>query len=800
MMPKPPAWHAHAATMMDDPIILDWALDYYDDQVFGGRHGELDVQWFHTANLARWFTDIRDDVSAADVADAQGWLIRTLPAAAFGRFFETLAKRWRTWPLDTAREVTAVVAALNPTRAAEIFSAYLDEPPPLEFERISAITDNLGKLPDSVADALMAKLISASYLRGESSFQALRCSLFEICVYFNRTADLPALLDQAFTPSQPNLNLEMDFTAAAFFGHFSYSRVYFLRRANKHATSFASLSPLFETDAPLAEMDAVAAAKRPLPLALALLESHYKRLPEAEMVWNLIPRCQAINKPRTAAVLAGLVIAAVAAVFERRAIDVDGMSDDDALALLALDIETNVHYEALLDVVRAAPRGDISAKAIAQLQHCRQADSDSGSAILRMMGDLGYSEFLPSLIAAIDDVDGGAYSSYAAVGAMRVIGAPARDALIGCWDKLNESQQDIGGHLIRRIGGEPVADFVLSRRDASLGFDTREWCDFVMTSPDPRVAELVRSKLSEDDPEINEAGYRLLRLFADSDPALPGLREKILRRRANEQRQRIGASGTADLPALELACVTCKASNFHDVGEVMCDPECTQAPYLIVGEFPCKTCGTRIGYELSANAKRMLLAETVQLMGLDNPGDRTPAVPPTRISKRTVKDKNGVVQSINAAYIQQQVRVQIDPQDWSSWHRLANIEFALQRPHAALYCAQRAYELNPHLLEIVYNVAARLKEVDRAGEALTLLEEALKHAHQWTTHSSAIAQEGIDFAALYNGLRHHTGRTHIPALHPQFVAGLANLSSQKQNRNDPCACGSGKKFKKCCMR
>ncbi|MBK6972996.1 MAG: SEC-C domain-containing protein [Sterolibacteriaceae bacterium] len=61
--------------------------------------------------------------------------------------------------------------------------------------------------------------------------------------------------------------------------------------------------------------------------------------------------------------------------------------------------------------------------------------------------------------------------------------------------------------------------------------------------------------------------------------------------------------------------------------------------------------------------------------------------------------------------------------------------------------------------------------------------------------SSSPDEIGSDFAQLFNNLRRLSGRGDIPALHPGFLG-----QSSKIGRNDPCPCGSGRKFKKCCMK
>ena len=54
---------------------------------------------------------------------------------------------------------------------------------------------------------------------------------------------------------------------------------------------------------------------------------------------------------------------------------------------------------------------------------------------------------------------------------------------------------------------------------------------------------------------------------------------------------------------------------------------------------------------------------------------------------------------------------------------------------------------------------------------------------------------GHEFAQLYNQLQTGLGIHDRSLLHPSFLG-----NNRKVGRNDPCPCGSGKKYKKCCLQ
>jgi len=95
--------------------------------------------------------------------------------------------------------------------------------------------------------------------------------------------------------------------------------------------------------------------------------------------------------------------------------------------------------------------------------------------------------------------------------------------------------------ILRVTAPLPEAQFVETRLINLLHFQSliaSKASRFVLAAPDPRLVEMVRTKLPLDHPAINEAAYCLFRLLDSDNPALPGLREKIMQRRARQQRRR----------------------------------------------------------------------------------------------------------------------------------------------------------------------------------------------------------------------------------------------------------------------
>jgi preprotein translocase subunit SecA len=81
--------------------------------------------------------------------------------------------------------------------------------------------------------------------------------------------------------------------------------------------------------------------------------------------------------------------------------------------------------------------------------------------------------------------------------------------------------------------------------------------------------------------------------------------------------------------------------------------------------------------------------------------------------------------------------------------------------------------------------------------AFELLDQALEAKDRWRffmVDAQGPGQLAAQFALLYNELRCRLRRVDWASLHGSFLG-----AGRKVGRNDPCPCGSGKKYKKCCL-
>ena len=778
-------WLLRAATLLDDPIMMDWALLYYEGLPPRSELRErLATLWFHDFNLKRWIDG--DDRATLGLA------LHCLPEHCFANFGSAIAAGWSEWPSTLVNSAARILAGVEPGLAAQTFGQYLKQTLPLSTERVISILANLEKLPLPAALQIFEKLMPLTQGNGGLSRPYIQQHAFGAAVQLNETHDLPRLLDGLLSGRDHQLQGVVESVAVDLFGHDSYTNLFFLRREGRYATSFNDLAALFNSDAPLSEMDAVLLSETPLPVAMMLLETHHDRSFESRLTWEMTRQSKTCREKTHPLQLAALALTAVAAAFERKTIDAARLSIDRLLAFLAMDVKVNIHYDPLINILRGLPKEEVVAATV--IHQGKVNDTFGGVTLARAMGDLCWAEFVEPLIDCLNETSGD-FLCEAAQNSLLSIGEPARDALIAKWDELDSSQKIYGSSVITRVGGAPVAEFTLSRSDDLLHDSLEQWCSFILAAPDYRLIEHIRPELRRNQDPINETCYRLYRLLDVDSPELAELRTNIMGRRAQQQKQMEHCASDDIFEQritlnLSLRCGFCNDVNHYEVRHVVVGDAASQKPYLIADEFPCLSCGEFADFEFEPEAKLALIAEAMLLQSAAESGKKQSS---HLISAGSASYSDGTMQSIPAAYAVLQKKVLDNPGDWLSWFRLSNINHQINRPKAALSCLRKAYAINPLSLETIINLASILSEAGHSGEALNILNNALKSSTQWQTLSSRPDEKGSEFAQLFNHLRRQTGRRDLPALHPGFFKQAA-----KTGRNDPCPCGSGRKFKKCC--
>jgi len=373
------------------------------------------------------------------------------------------------------------------------------------------------------------------------------------------------------------------------------------------------------------------------------------------------------------------------------------------------------------------------------------------------------------------------------------IGAPAHAALIERWEDLDRSQQIFGLSVVRNVGGTAGADFALARFDELMDDNVEFCCELLLATPDQRLLERLRPELRRQQALIDRAFYLIARLLDQQDEDSALAKERALEdvQKSQDIRKALDAGDfSRDSLSLELRCPSCNAVNRYDVkGVIMAGKPHQDMAYLVNDEFPCASCGQNVEFEFTTIAQMALTAELLLINAARESGQpREPLI--SLVDCRV----DGQVLPLAAGLKRLRDRVTKTPTDARAWFQMGNLLSHINRPQATLAAFRQAVKLAPQAIDAKLTLAQLLSLRHADEEAFELLTDALSRSSEWQ-FLAPYPNFSQEFADFYNHLRRTLGKNDLPALHPSSLA-----PSRKVGRNDPCPCGSGKKFKKCCGR
>lgn len=779
-----------ATGKLDDPILMDWALGHYRDARIGDpRHRQaLEQAWFDDLTLRRWLD--------SDDHETLSRLFRELPAGRFASLGHAIGERWGQWGGPLAQRAAPVLARHAPGLAWRCFAE-----PEGEGHRdayaILGIVEALPLLPADLGRALLVAIAKESRTTGRRGLDrdVVVGALIPVALQIDRPLARGLIRERLReAEGERALDLALGEVGTGLFGHSPYERLASDLRRGRSAQSFQALAALFRAEAPLERLDQWSRGEVALADLMAPVDA---LIPEADrrVILDVVETLETKGLDRHWDRVASFLIGSLAAACERPVLEPSAMGLPELVALLSADLSPLPHLETLLARLGSLDPALVTAALIEALE--RERDSYGGVTVARVMGRLGWEAFVPALTGSMGDESGDLLCEEAR-DALVAIGGPARDHLIARWGELDGAQRIYGLSALVAIGGEPVASFALDPVYDLFQEDPESWCRLAAAAPDPRLAERLEPELPRRQPQLDETFYQLARLLDLEHGQLPAVGERIRQHRA-EQRARRAAFARGDwfldtLP-LRLRCPECGDVNEYRVRRVAVEPADPARDPLLAEDLACVSCGRWSDLAFTAEARLVVTGELLKLVAerASGPAARS------KVLVRLQVPLNGPMRPVGEVIARCQAAVERDPQRLGDWVRLADCyQQVLARPRFAERFSDQALALDSNAVEAVILKAHTLSVQGRDAEAFGRLDQALASKDQWRfflTDIASPAQTAAQFAHQYNKLLHRLGRSDRPSLHASFLG----VAGNKVGRNDPCPCGSGKKYKKCCL-
>ena len=770
--------------------MLEWALGYYKHLPDSARESRarIDSIWFHDLFLAQL-------IEQGEI-NSLSRLFRYLSPKLFANLTTLIVKHWPDWPDQVARAVSTVLAVNAPENLLGLLENHLnriEQGYPLGAERFLYV-DRLANCGTEERLRLFFNRLSLRALSlpdRDIGKSLLLSTLLGLAPCLSEDT-LLQVLDSALREETRDYAREdlLNQLVRGLFGHAEYLDLTLARSKTQSQQRFAALAPFFTPDAPLAKLDEWCDSPPALDTLLPALEAAGLKSEGCAALRKLFQSCPTLSDALPGSMQALLLVAACVQGYASDTFDSATLDLETTTDLLTADLVATRWYRPLFERLGSFSRRDIVTTLTKRLP---AVELTYGAVQLAdAMGNLGWEEFVPCLIDAMskDHVD---FVCEAAKKALVEIGHPAQAAMITGWAELDRSQQIYGLSVISDVGGAAAADFALTHFDELIKDDVENCCELALATPDHRLLNRLRPELRRRQPMIDRAFYTIARLLdrEDEDSAVAKVRAlEDLKKSQNVGHALDAGDLSRDSLSLELRCPSCLAENRYQAkGVIMTTDKSQGATHLVNDEFPCASCGQNVEFEFTTMAHMALTAEAILIKAARDSGEERDlliAFLDCRV--------DGQVMPVAAGMKRLRDRIAKTPTDARAWFQMGNLLLHLNRPQATMAAFRQTAKIAPLAIDAKLTLARFLASQQSKDEAFELLTDALSRSADWQ-FLAPYPDFAKKFADIYNHLCRSLGKRELPFLHPSSLA-----APRKVGRNDPCSCGSGKKFKRCCGR
>ncbi len=234
--------------------------------------------------------------------------------------------------------------------------------------------------------------------------------------------------------------------------------------------------------------------------------------------------------------------------------------------------------------------------------------------------------------------------------------------------------------------------------------------------------------------------------------------------------------------------------NRYQVESVITASRATSGSAYFVGDdIPCASCGQWVDFEFTGEAQMQMMGALLRHVAAARSGPGADEGPLKRIdvtSRWQTRPAPEVMAELREAAARH-------PEDIVNHLRLARLQHVLGRRGRARECYARALLIEPDAMEAGLGLAQTMADAGETQMAFDKLCRLLDGKSRWRFfRTDELSPQGLteELARLYNKLHAELGLRDRALLYAASTQGR----SAKAGRNDPCPCGSGRKFKKCC--
>lgn len=803
---------------LDDPLFFSYLIEIFETVIANRSKEEADkiVRDFFSAEKVQTILETKDQFNVSQLCDI-------LPKDMVQEFVPVLKNRVLEWKQSTTLSTIELLCELSPDVVVELYQHFL------EFydgywQVPQALTNSINKLPKEMAAPLVSQYlnrIGGDAVRAISDGEILQVAEGWKLGIPERKGGFAGILER--TPEDSEWlfgNLQQ------FFNNL-YGKENPLSFLNFRHQEFDLSADVVEL---IAEMLIPEAPKQELiDLFSCYDRESFKNAMEdlidsvadeqsEELLREAMAHGEVVGDEECFYQLLISIGTIVIQKYLKKELNLQKMSLADLFHLICLDWNPLPYYEQIVEKIVTFPKEEVYKQLKESTSSCW---GDSCLNLIALMHDLAWPEFIPHLLDFMDEDENDPVREKAQE-ALIQIGEPIVAAIRSKWQDLDATQKDYASGAVSNVGGSEAIDFLVQIHDDE-DRAPGSWAGDVAECPDPRFLELLELKMKtyKDDIELEESYYTMSVALNKTTEVTEQIREKFSKEETEEDEEFDISQLTNPEPRviwlnLEMKCRNCGHNAHYRVLRVIVNRDYPELSPILGHDIPCGSCDTLNEFKCSESAKELVRQESERVKDLND--EQLQASSPLMFIQFDGVDPNTPVTDPQEQFLSDVKKHRKHP---ASWLGYGNFCFGVGQVRKAIDCYNSALKLDGKLVEATFTLAEIESKIGEEESAYRRLKEQWKNREKWdffyVQGEENLVRFVDDYIAFHNRLREELGADEDPVLEnpfSNFNPAFANpfdggyeqqqhqepvRSTQKAGRNDPCPCGSGKKFKKCCM-
>lgn len=383
------------------------------------------------------------------------------------------------------------------------------------------------------------------------------------------------------------------------------------------------------------------------------------------------------------------------------------------------------------------------------------------------------------------------------VRAASTIGPSAVEMIKPAFDDLKNQTVDYAICILESAPVEESVDILLRNWDALWREKKDLLLEAVRGIGSPRFLDPLQNELREGERNELEIFCLLCRINGVDDFRFRhAMKDLEKSQKANIRIFKIMESADIDKlleepVEVEVKCLACGKAYHYQVRKILVDMDSSHQ--FIQDGIVCKNCHVFDNYEITAKGRAAVHRMSL-LCRIKESQSGTPAKGSISFTRQALVD--GKKMSMSEILPWYENKLKEEPRNIANMIAYANVLRNQKRTEDAISVFKEALKLDPLAIEAhaaIATVEASKGDLKSSYDRFSMMSEILHSGNYYKVGPRDIDQ--FKETVLNNLV--DVGKA--LGVKPTFYQEKAASSSAKTGRNDPCPCGSGKKFKKCCM-